>query len=232
MTNQTTKTRDSFIFYRSFFQSTRKLSAQDKAEIFDAICSYALDGEEIEMGIVPEAIFTIIKPNLDANRRKWANGCKDKKKSEDIEADEEQTISKTEAKQKQTISKPEGNVNVNVNLNENLNLKSKSECKSEIIELVKGLQFILEAKLNKKINTNSWKEPIRLLVEKDLAQRPNAIEDVKRAIQEVGNRFGEQYFPVIQSGGSLREKFSKIENAMRKPQTKGESTIANIMEDF
>jgi hypothetical protein len=108
----------------------------------------------------------------------------------------------------------------------------KTQSDLEITELVKGLQFILEAKLNKKINTNSWKEPIRLLVEKDLAQRPNAIEDVKRAIQEVGNRFGEQYFPVIQSGGSLREKFSKIENAMRKPQTKGESTIANIMEDF
>jgi hypothetical protein len=108
----------------------------------------------------------------------------------------------------------------------------KTQSDLEIIELVEGLQFILEAKLNKKINTNSWKEPIRLLVEKDLAQRPNPIEDVNRAIQEVGNRFGEQYFPVIQSGGALREKFSKIENAMRKPQTKGESTIANIMEDF
>ncbi|MEY3429423.1 MAG: hypothetical protein RI930_250 [Pseudomonadota bacterium] len=59
------KIRDSFIFYRSFYQSAKKLPKEDKAELFDAICSYALDGELVELSVVPEAIFTVIKPQLD-----------------------------------------------------------------------------------------------------------------------------------------------------------------------
>jgi len=125
------KIRDSFIFYRSFYQSAKKLPKEDKAELFDAICSYALDGESVEMSVVPEAIFTVIKPNLDANRRKWENGCKEKKKSSESEAEEDQEISKDEANDKQTISKAQGNVNVDVNDNEECKseLKSKSESK-------------------------------------------------------------------------------------------------------
>lgn len=126
MTNQTTKTRDSFIFYRSFYQSIRKLPAKDKAEIFDAICAYALDGEEIELSIIPEALFTVIKPNLDANRRKWENGCKEKQKKSELEANNEQTISKSEANNKQTISKVEGNVNVDVD--KDLNVDNNEKC--------------------------------------------------------------------------------------------------------
>lgn len=123
------KIRDSFIFYRSFYQSAKKLPKEDKAELFDAICSYALDGESVEMSVVPEAIFTVIKPNLDANRRKWENGCKEKKKTSEIEAEEEQEISKDEANDKQTISKAQGNVDVNVDVDVDKDVKSKSESK-------------------------------------------------------------------------------------------------------
>jgi hypothetical protein len=121
------KIRDSFIFYRSFFQSTKRLSKEDKAELFEAICSYALDGELIEVSAVPEAIFSVIKPNLDANRRKWENGCKEKKKTSRLEAEEEQEISKDEANDKQTVSKPQGNVNVNVDVDVDKDVKSKSK---------------------------------------------------------------------------------------------------------
>tara|TARA_R110002167_G_scaffold33510_2_gene107652 strand:+ start:1223 stop:1912 length:690 start_codon:yes stop_codon:yes gene_type:complete len=229
MTNPNeTNTRDSFIFYRSFYQSVRKLPAKDKAEIFDAICSYALDGEEIEMGIVPEAIFTVIQPNLDANRRKWENGCKAKAKKE---PEDEQKISKPEAKDKQTRSKPEGNVDVNVNVDVDKDLDV-----NVYKDLAEGLSFILEEKLNRKLNNKSWSKEIKLLIEKDLVNRANAVEDVKRVIQEISNRFGEKYFPVIQSGASLREKFSKVESSMQRGSTrkltKGEETIKAIYEDF
>jgi len=125
------KIRDSFIFYRSFYQSAKKLPKEDKAELFDAICAYALDGELIELSVVPEAIFTVIKPNLDANRRKWENGCKEKKKPSEVEAIKEQEINKDEANNKQTISKAQGNVDVNVNVYANVDEESKSKSKSE-----------------------------------------------------------------------------------------------------
>lgn len=117
----TDKTRDSFIFYRSFFESTIPLNKEEKAELFDAICRYALDAEQINLQGFPQAMFSLIKPQLDANRKKWLNGCKDKTKSKE-ESIDEQEISKTEAKDKQTKSKTEGNVNDNVNV----------ECKSEL----------------------------------------------------------------------------------------------------
>ena len=101
--------RDSFIFYRSFFEATKPLAKEDKAELFDAICEYALNHEELELTGVPSAMFTLVKPQLEANYKKYLNGLKPKKES------------KTEAKQKQTRSKTEGNVNVNVNVNDNVN---------------------------------------------------------------------------------------------------------------
>jgi hypothetical protein len=115
MTNQN-KTRDSFIFYRSFFSATKHLNQVEKAQLFEAICSYALDGNLSLLQGTPQGMFELIKPQLDANRKRFENGCKKKQK-----------ISKTEAKPKQKISKDEANVNVNVNVNHN------EECKSELI---------------------------------------------------------------------------------------------------
>jgi hypothetical protein len=115
MTNQN-KTRDSFIFYRSFFSATKHLNQVEKAQLFEAICSYALDGNLIELQGMSQGMFELIKPQLDANRKRFENGCVKKQKG-----------SKKEAKPKQKISKDEANVNVNVNVNHN------EECKSELI---------------------------------------------------------------------------------------------------
>ena len=115
MTNQKIN-RDSFIFYRSFYLATKCLNQAEKAQLFDTICSYALDNEIGELDGTAKGMFELIKPQLDANRKRFENGCVKKQK-----------ISKTEAKPKQKISKTEANVNVNVN--ENVN----EECKLELI---------------------------------------------------------------------------------------------------
>jgi len=102
--------RDSFIFYRSFFEATKTLNTEQAADLYYAICSYALDREELELDNIQKALFSLIKPQLDANHKKWENGCKKK-----------QTISKPKAKQKQKRSKTQANVNVNDNVNDNVN---------------------------------------------------------------------------------------------------------------
>lgn len=107
-------------------------------------------------------------------------------------------------------------------------VRVEKEFSSEIRELSDGLKFVLEAKLNKKLNTNSWKEEIRKLLEIDLKERENAVGDVKRVIQEVSNRFGEQYFPVIQSAASLREKFSKVETSIKRNLSQQPSSSQDI----
>ena len=103
MTNS--NTRDSFIFYRSFYEAINHLPEDQQLQIYKAISSYSLDFKDVNLEGIPNAIFTLIKPQLEANRKRYLNGIKEKK------------ISKTEAKQKQNGSKPEANKNVNLNVN-------------------------------------------------------------------------------------------------------------------
>ena len=117
--------RDSFIFYRSFYEAIKEVPEDAQLQIYKAISIYALEQEEIELTGISKAIFSLVKPQLDANYKKYENG--------------KQTKSKTKAKDKQKESKIETNVNdnenVNVNVNENNN--ASDSC-------VDGLQEVIE----------------------------------------------------------------------------------------
>ena len=120
--------RDSMIFYRSFYECLKELDAEIKAEVYDAIFSYGLDFENVEFkNIVARSMFTLIKPQLDANIRRFENGKIPKNK---------QTISKTEANDKQKESKVLTNVNVNDNVNKNENINNNNN-----VLLVKETKF-------------------------------------------------------------------------------------------
>ena len=71
-------TRDSFVFYRSFYDCIHLLPDEQAYALFTAICGYALDGSPVSEATPPEiaAMFTLIKPQIDANNRKYINGSK------------------------------------------------------------------------------------------------------------------------------------------------------------
>ena len=99
------------IFYRSFFEAIKELPLDVQGSIYNAIFSYGLDFTEVELTGISKTIWTLIKPQIDANIKRFENGKKPKTKQKE---------SKTEAKDKQEISKTEANNNVNVNENENI----------------------------------------------------------------------------------------------------------------
>ena len=68
--------RDTFIFYRSFKESMSDLSDTDKLIMYEAITDYSLDMKEPELTGFPKALFSLIRPFLDANTQRWKNGCK------------------------------------------------------------------------------------------------------------------------------------------------------------
>ena len=72
--------RDSFIFYRSFYEAIKEISEQEQLNVYRAITEYALNQKEIEITGVSKAIFTLIKPQLDANFQIYLNGKKAKRK--------------------------------------------------------------------------------------------------------------------------------------------------------
>lgn len=121
--------RDSFIFYRSFYEAISELPRENQADSYNAIMRYALDQEEIELTGISKAIFSLVKPQLDANYKKYENG--------------KQKKSKTEAKQKQTKSKKVANVNENVNVNDNVNVNVNDNDKVSD-SCVDGLQKIID----------------------------------------------------------------------------------------
>ena len=65
--------RDSFVFYRSFFEAISCLDKEQKADCLDAIARYALDGEVIEMDGIIKALFLSMKPQIDANIKRKSN---------------------------------------------------------------------------------------------------------------------------------------------------------------
>lgn len=83
-------------------------------------------------------------------------------------------------------------------------------------KLSEGLLIVLENKLQRKLPSSNWLKEIQKLIEIDLQMRTNPIDDVRRAIQTIADNYGKEYFPVIQSGSSLREKFTKIEDYVKR----------------
>lgn len=65
--------RDSCIFYRSFYEAMNGLDSSVKANIYDAIFEYSLNGILIELSGLEKTIFTLIKPQLDANNKRFEN---------------------------------------------------------------------------------------------------------------------------------------------------------------
>lgn len=110
--------RDSMIFYRSFYECVVDLPAEVKLEVWNAIFEYSLnfnhDVNSLQLSTIGRAVFTLIKPQLDANLKRYENGNKPKRKRDQ---------SKTEATDKLKISEHEANDNVNVNDNVNDNEK-------------------------------------------------------------------------------------------------------------
>ena len=97
--------RDGFVFYRSFFESFEDLSKKDKLTLFDALCNYALNDIEPELSGTTAAIFKLLKPQVDANNRRYENGKKGgRPKGNQTETktkpNDNQTITKTEPKEK------------------------------------------------------------------------------------------------------------------------------------
>lgn len=120
----TDKNRESFIFYSSFHEAIKIIPDKERLKIYDAITDYAINSNVPELNGLCLSIFTLIRPQLDANIRRRENGNKGKdfgamggrpKKPQD---NPKETPSEPQDNPKET---PNVNANVNVNVNANVN---------------------------------------------------------------------------------------------------------------
>lgn len=108
--------RDSVLFYRSFYDALKNISPEDRLKVYDSIMEYSMYDAEPDLDGVALAIFLLAKPQIDANNKRYANGCRAKQK---------QVISEPEAKQKQTESESEAKEKEKVKEKVNVNVKDK-----------------------------------------------------------------------------------------------------------
>ena len=107
--------RDSFIFYRSYYEAMSGLKDKDKLQLFNAISELSLNNNEIKLTGICKNIFTAIKPQIVANSERYENGKKGgRPKKETIGFEKIKTIGYEN-------KKPNENDNDNENVNENDN---------------------------------------------------------------------------------------------------------------
>ncbi len=68
--------RDGFVFYKSFAEATEGLQDDVKLECLTAIIDYGIYGIERELTGIPAIVFKLVKPQLDANNKRFSDGKK------------------------------------------------------------------------------------------------------------------------------------------------------------
>lgn len=66
--------RKSFVFYASYLEAANTLKAKERDTLYRAILEYGILGTEPQLKGAPLTCWILIKPQLDANNRKYENG--------------------------------------------------------------------------------------------------------------------------------------------------------------
>ena len=115
---------NSFVFYRSFYESLQDLDDKSRLQLYDAICSYSLDNRIADLKGINATIFKLIKPQIDSNNKRRADGNKGGRPVTSGLETEKPVVIENE---NQWLLKNKPNVNVNVNVNDNVNVNEERE---------------------------------------------------------------------------------------------------------
>lgn len=144
--------QDSFVFYRSFYEAIKEIDEEaTRLAILEALCDYAIFGEEPELRGTASALFKLMRPQIDANRKRRENGKKggaSLKEEAPQGAEEGQMEAETEAKPNQEPGKAEAKPNQKQSKGEPK--QNQSRTKSE----AKHNQSITKAEPNVNVNAN------------------------------------------------------------------------------
>ncbi len=120
--------RDSFIFYKSFYEAIVETDAKTQNKVFNAICKKALYEEDTELTGTAKILYTLIKPQLEANNKRFSDGKRGGRPKKETTGFEKIKTTGYENK------KPNNNVNVNVNDNNNNNVNDS--CVDDLQEVI------------------------------------------------------------------------------------------------
>lgn len=115
--------RESFVFYRSFRDAFRALDKDVRLRMYEAVIDYGLDLVEPRFEGIEKVLWTLIRPQLEANNKRFENGCKGGAPIGNQNARKQPRNNRetTEKQPKNNQKQPNVNENENENVNENEN---------------------------------------------------------------------------------------------------------------
>ncbi len=123
---------ESMVFYKSFYDAIKGLEPTMQAEVYNAVFAYGLYGQTLELSPIANTIFTLIKPQIDANNKRRENGKKGAEYGKLGGRPKKDNGNKTANKPlKNPLKTPNVNVNDNVNDNDNENDNAKDNVKDK-----------------------------------------------------------------------------------------------------
>lgn len=125
--------RDGMIFYKSFYDSIKELPKKERLLIYDAIMEYSLYDKEPELSGIVKSLFTLIKPQIDANNHRRDNGNKGGRPKQS----DNQTITKAEPNVNQIETKDEPKYKDKYKEKEKVNVKDNVKEKEKGKEVIK-----------------------------------------------------------------------------------------------
>lgn len=143
------------VFYRSFYEAIKDLDNDIQVEVYNAIFGYGLNGDIPNLTPMANAIFTLVKPQIDANNKRKENGKINGAKGAEYGKlggrPKKENGEKTDKKPLKTPKKPltdekkpsNANVNVNVNANANDNVNDNVNA-NDIKEIPNNVQDVVD----------------------------------------------------------------------------------------
>lgn len=128
--------KDSFVFYRSFFEALQDLKDKERLKVYDAICDLALNENDTKLTGIAKTIFTLIRPQILSNTKKYKDGQKGAQYGK---------LGGRPKKEKTPVGLLKETPNVNENVNENDNANVNVNVNDNVSDsCVDGLQEIIE----------------------------------------------------------------------------------------
>ena len=123
--------RTQFTFYESFFKAVSRIKKKaDRCDAYDVICEYAMHGTEPDLDNLPDSVaiaFELVRPNLDASRKKAINGKRGGRPKQ-TESKTEECESEPKANRKQTESKSKKENEIEKEKEYEIEMEIENEC--------------------------------------------------------------------------------------------------------
>lgn len=193
--------RSSIIFYASFYDAISKFPNSSQLELFRSIIEYGLFGKEPnfeDSSAKPfvEAVWTTIKPQIDANTQRYLNGCRGGCPKGTIKPSMKGNQNAKKQNQNNTKTKP----------NEKEKEKEKEKLKSSLQLPFQSKEFI--DTWEELCSLPKWKKKTASSLQRSLDQLSKY--DEMFAIELMGIAIEGQYLRVVyEDTGSKYEKWKK-----------------------